>query len=97
MVSNARTITVEENSWVHAWAADPYLESYYAVVIDPDGNRFLVGHRYDDWNNCTDAVPFTYFVPAGWSTALEAESVPTYRVIPTGIKTLKQRLMIKYL
>ena len=97
MVSNTRTITVEEDSWVNAWATDAYQESYYAIVIDPDGNRFQVGHRYDDQNIYTEAVSFTYFVPAGWSTTLESEHTPIYRVIPTGIKTLEQRLMIKYL
>ena len=97
MVSNTRAITVEEDSWVHVWGGDPWLEGYPAVVIDPDGNRFQVGHRYDDTNSNTEEMTFTYFVPAGWSTSLESEAVPVYRVIPTGIKTLKQRLMIKYL
>lgn len=97
MVSNTRTITVEEDSWVHAWCTDPYLENYNAVVIDPDGNEFQVGHRYDDENGYTEDVSFTYFVPAGWSTTLGSEYAPVYRVIPTGIKTLEQRLMIKYL
>ena len=97
MVSNTRAITVKEDSWVHAWGSDSYLEGYSAVVIDPDGNRFQVGYRADDQNIYTEATTFTYFVPAGWSTALESELMPAYRVIPTGIKTLKQRLMIKYL
>ncbi len=97
MVSNTRTITVEEDSWVHAWGSDSYLEGYSAFVIDPNGTRFQVGNRADDQNIYTETVPFTYFVPAGWSTTLESEFMPAYRVIPTGIKTLKQRLMIKYL
>jgi hypothetical protein len=74
---------VDKDSFVVTYGSDLYTEDYWVYVSPDNGTtKYIVGRRYDDTNTQTEAVSFSFFVPAGWSFTNNAENGYTVHIYP---------------